>query len=1250
MVERPSSTASELSRAEKVAGVPGLLAKVVQYRPRIVCFIGREIGDAFETAVRNSLKGARSLSVTKTPTRRSVTPKVKSGKESPDIKASASNSPSAAALDRKAADYVSPLLATAGFGLLPYKLLYASEALLAEGEKSPASETLFFTAPTMLGDENESESVHINFNAIDDAPLSQLPDAVEALSISKSSLNQEIDRLISRIQTRRNLAAPIHRIPPEVFTLVLEEFNEISPLSPQHSLLDLLSVCRLWYETIVSAPSLWTRFNLRDPPHIGRLVYQRSKNLPVLLLSDTRKGNGGRGPAVVSHITQEMHDIAMQIAPRVQTVEVYRTGLFSVDIFWILKLPMPLLQSIKVTEERDGNWDETHSIYFMMPPGPPLKKLILCNVRTDLGSPRVASLRSLQLGRAAVPRGISILLSVLANSPQLQNLMVEHSDMETMDLSGGDSSYPIVLPNLKMLAVVGIPDRYCAALLTSIYTPVVQVVSIEDFYTSHTTISLDAKMWEAGNAQTAALLGLTHHFQPHSTKIEVSFEPKSLRITTRVGDVDPFPFVIIHFTRSRSLQYAPLISAFLSQLAPRLSVSLSVLNKHSAEDTHYIDLSNWGPLLTSLTVTDFPICRLFFKQLERSPLPATAYICPNITSFTLVYDQEYYESCTVDEVMIREWIASRWPNDGGLSGAQQPSHFDIWDADLFQYLEMHSMTEAEAALAAAKSSIITALDRMISAARRRRNVAAFIHQLPQEVFVTILSHLYAAYTLDGLEHRMVNLMTINHTWRDVIINSPQLWTVIRSDYPLEFAKLVLERSKARPLSLMWDTSASHHLDKNSEDYDDLLELVKQHAERFCSMKVAVGRASASILWRLSHRHSPLLDDLHIHGSPVDSEPYAFGHWFSLWHSPPLKDLTLHSAALSSWGFLRSSELRSLDISRPTRMPSISEILRILSNSPLLGQLSLRNFSASTHTEFGVNEEEDADVQIIELPWLRKLHIESLRSPYCSSILSRIRPALCDSVRVLESADSSLEAELWLGNGDAMAALLQLRKPVVPGKDNNCEVSVLVDDSQVTIVNNLARTKYSSVQDKSVFIFRVSAPAIVTQALGQFFSALPFQPPPLRLVLDAASSFMDSPLELHPWSSSLQILQVKGRDLCRAVYKQLGQQQWVAGDGVFGWTCPSLTSIELNMDYHSSLIGVDDEESDGVALTLVVQKRWSGREGLAPALQPIRFRVSASQGAYPDIWARVDLIQSIVPAFELRGPRADSNRGSDQAVL
>ncbi|KAI0089753.1 uracil-DNA glycosylase-like protein [Irpex rosettiformis] len=47
LVERPSSEQAELSKADMLTGVPTLLAKVRKYKPRVVCFVGKQIGELF---------------------------------------------------------------------------------------------------------------------------------------------------------------------------------------------------------------------------------------------------------------------------------------------------------------------------------------------------------------------------------------------------------------------------------------------------------------------------------------------------------------------------------------------------------------------------------------------------------------------------------------------------------------------------------------------------------------------------------------------------------------------------------------------------------------------------------------------------------------------------------------------------------------------------------------------------------------------------------------------------------------------------------------------------------------------------------------------------------------------------------------------------------------------------------------------------------------------------------------------------
>lgn len=47
LAHRPTAKSEQLTRAELERGVPELLKKIQKYRPRIVCFVGKQIGDTF---------------------------------------------------------------------------------------------------------------------------------------------------------------------------------------------------------------------------------------------------------------------------------------------------------------------------------------------------------------------------------------------------------------------------------------------------------------------------------------------------------------------------------------------------------------------------------------------------------------------------------------------------------------------------------------------------------------------------------------------------------------------------------------------------------------------------------------------------------------------------------------------------------------------------------------------------------------------------------------------------------------------------------------------------------------------------------------------------------------------------------------------------------------------------------------------------------------------------------------------------
>lgn len=52
LAHRPTAKSEQLTRIELEDGVPELLQKIQKYQPRIVCFVGKQIGDIFLRVIR----------------------------------------------------------------------------------------------------------------------------------------------------------------------------------------------------------------------------------------------------------------------------------------------------------------------------------------------------------------------------------------------------------------------------------------------------------------------------------------------------------------------------------------------------------------------------------------------------------------------------------------------------------------------------------------------------------------------------------------------------------------------------------------------------------------------------------------------------------------------------------------------------------------------------------------------------------------------------------------------------------------------------------------------------------------------------------------------------------------------------------------------------------------------------------------------------------------------------------------------
>ncbi|KAG9047251.1 hypothetical protein FS837_002724 [Tulasnella sp. UAMH 9824] len=203
----------------------------------------------------------------------------------------------------------------------------------------------------------------------DVGPSTSLPDNVEALKLAKLYINTELDALISCMQHRRNLAASIHKLPIEVMDMIFAAYTESSSLNDIPSLFDLAAVNKLWYDTIVHSPQLWTTLESDFTPKIAKLVLQRSKNLPFDLIWDTADCDESE--------SKELLDVVAQNSTRLKSVKMTVTECWKPnrDIRRLLEANMPNLEKLEVKTVWDSEVSGERLDKITLSDGPSLRKI-----------------------------------------------------------------------------------------------------------------------------------------------------------------------------------------------------------------------------------------------------------------------------------------------------------------------------------------------------------------------------------------------------------------------------------------------------------------------------------------------------------------------------------------------------------------------------------------------------------------------------------------------------------------------------------------------------------------------------------------------------------------------------------------------------------------------------------------------------------------------------------------------------------
>ncbi|KAG8922174.1 hypothetical protein FRC01_014371, partial [Tulasnella sp. 417] len=349
---------------------------------------------------------------------------------------------------------------------------------------------------------------------------------VEALGLAKQHLVKSAEDLICRIQHHRNLAAPIHRLPQEIFGMILEKFAATRGTNCEDGLLQLLQVGRIWYHAIVDSPQLWTVLHSGLAPKIARLVIERSKNLPILTLIWNTVEYYDDTPEGYEEYT-EILGMAGQNSARFRSIYLrVSSDVGHFNIWQLLEGPTTALEALTVEVVTNGGGGEDELVKFVLSKGAPLKYLNLDDISLNFNSPRLSGLVILSLSRAAVPNSLDVLLQLLSATQRLEQLKLCEKQEISEPVGPGSQ---VTLGHLKELAIEELASEYCTALLSSIYTPVCSRVHVSDSQWGEAE-QLDSLIWQTGNSRTAALLGLTQQSYTSDQRICISAASGEVRI------------------------------------------------------------------------------------------------------------------------------------------------------------------------------------------------------------------------------------------------------------------------------------------------------------------------------------------------------------------------------------------------------------------------------------------------------------------------------------------------------------------------------------------------------------------------------------------------------------------------------------------------------------------------------------------------------------------------------------------------
>ncbi|KDQ07361.1 hypothetical protein BOTBODRAFT_149253 [Botryobasidium botryosum FD-172 SS1] len=481
--------------------------------------------------------------------------------------------------------------------------------------------------------------------ALDVADLDKEVRAIE-------SIKAHMEERLREIRHRKNLFAPIHRLPNEIISIV---FQCVERRSPPVALQNLLSVSHKWRSIALDTPSLWANLHNLSTPLLDVFITRSKQSL--LEISYGTHGEPDDLPGLLRYMAR--------VSPHKHRWKICTfTGpqRAQAEILSQLTAPAPNMEVLAINLY--GNDEDAESIDEERGPfninalfggsTPRLRELTLGGVLVPLSSSIFSGLTKLELGRISYssPKSVRLLLRALESCPLLESLtLTDIYVVSLLQINPAPSSVKLTYlqvleirqtywmgwPQYHILDCIVIPPSSLLKLSVATYIPILRDLVSEPLPQIN-----------------SSYLGLRNI----STIKELSIRLKDESHCCTVGhspDTSKRSFVFDVRTESDAFSYT------LATLHPAFPMLLESLVLFSASPHGYlrpiefntavlVNFLNHQPLIRKLT---FDHCAISATQvLEITP---TQHVCPRLEELHVI-------DCAMD---VRELISLVRPRAKG---------------------------------------------------------------------------------------------------------------------------------------------------------------------------------------------------------------------------------------------------------------------------------------------------------------------------------------------------------------------------------------------------------------------------------------------------------------------------------------------------------------------------------------------------------------------------------------------------------